>query len=218
VAEHTVAFLLACAINLVYMDRQAKTGNWNERNRVKNTEVEGKVLGLIGLGRIGRGVAKKASFGLGMKVIGYDAYTDKGSLPDYIETVDDWKEVYARADFVSLHVPATPETKNSVNKDCFALMKQSAYLINCARGEVVNEADLNDALDQKRIAGAALDVLCSEPPDQNNPLLMQERLILSPHNGALTYEALDFMGLHAAIGIDEVLSGKTPSWPVNQIK
>ncbi|WFA08072.1 hydroxyacid dehydrogenase [Tissierella sp. Yu-01] len=218
VAEHTIALILACASNIAYMDNQVRKGNWEERNRTKSIEVENKVLGLIGLGRIGRSVASKAYNGLGMKVIGYDPYISSDNRIENIEIVDDINEVYKKADFISLHIPATAETKGTVNGEAFRIMKNTAYLINCARGEIVNEDDLYDALTSNQIKGAAIDVMCQEPPVSNHPLFELNNLIFSPHNGALTVEAMDRMGIHAAMGIDEVLTGLKPTWPVNIIK
>lgn len=218
VAEHTIALILSCASNIVYMDNQVRNGNWEERNKTKSIEVEGKVLGLIGLGRIGRSVANKACNGLGMKVIGYDPYISSENSIENIEVLDDINEVYKRADFISLHIPATDETKGSINSEVFKIMKNTAYLINCARGEIVNESDLYNALKSNEIKGAAIDVMCQEPPEANHPLFELNNIIISPHNGALTIEAMDRMGVHAAMGIDEVLTGLKPTWPVNIIK
>jgi D-3-phosphoglycerate dehydrogenase len=216
VAEHTVAFLLACGHHLIEMDKNVRVGNWESRNEVKLTEVNNKVLGLIGLGKIGLSVAKKAYFGLGMKVIGFSRHAKQEEMPDYVMLVDTIEEIFKNSDFVSLHIPATDETKNSICMKYFKLMKQDAFLINCARGEIINESDLYKALSNNVFKGAALDVLISEPPDKNNPLLKLDNIIFSPHFGAHSNETFDKMGLHAAIGIDEVLSGKEISWHVNK--
>lgn len=215
VAEHTVAFLLACGHHLTEMDKNVRSGNWEARDEVKLTEVNNKVLGLIGLGRIGLSVAKKASLGLGMKVIGYSRHAKQEEMPDYIMLVDTIEEIFNKSDFVSLHIPATNETKNSIGMKYFKLMKPSSFLINCARGEIINESDLYEALTNNVFKGAALDVMASEPPDKKNPLLKLDNIIFSPHFGAHSNETFDKMGLHAAMGIDEVLSGKKISWPVN---
>lgn len=217
VAEHTIGFITALAFHITIMDKNAREGRWAQRNVLKCIELDGKVLGLVGLGRIGRMVAEKASKGLGMKVIGYDPFVTKENAPEGIEVVETKEEVFKNADFISLHIPATEETKQSINKDVFKLMKKSAFIINCARGEIMNEDDLYTALSENWIAGAALDVLKDEPPKADNPLLTLDNIIISPHNAALTQESMDRMGLHAAIGIDEVLTGKKISWPVNKL-
>lgn len=217
VAEHAIALLLACAANLVHLDHLARSGDWGARNRIKCTEVVGKVLGIIGLGRIGRNVAKKAD-GLGMKIIGYDTCVSKEVLDSKLEIVANPEEVFQKADFISLHIPVMPETRGSINASLFRRMKKGAYLINCARGEVVNENDLYMALRQGWFRGAGLDVLAVEPPQKHHPLLTLDNVIISPHNAALTDSAMDRMGIHAAMGIDEVLSGNKPTWPVNHLE
>ena len=217
VAEHTMALILASASNIVYMDKQTRIGDWEKRNEIKSTEIKSKVLGLIGLGRIGKLVAEKAYYGFGMEVIAYDPYISKNLDIEYIGLVNEMEDVFKKADFISLHIPSTPETNGSINRDVLKLMKRSAYLINCARGEVVNEQDLYEVLVNNEIKGAALDVFAKEPAVTNNPLFKLDNIIVSPHNGALSYEAMDTMGIHAAMGIDEVLNSKKPTWPVNNL-
>lgn len=217
VAEHTATLILSLAKNLVRVDKAFRAGDFEIRNRLKGMDLEGKTLGLVGLGRIGTMVAKKLANGFGMKVIGYDPYVTKDKVAPEIELVG-WDEVFKNSDFVSLHLPATKETKGSVAMKEFEMMKDSAFLINCARGEVVNEADLIAALQQKKIAGAGLDVFKEEPTPKDNPLLKMDNVVVTPHNAALTQESMDRMGLHAAMGIDEVLSGKKPTWAVNTPK
>lgn len=218
VAEHVLALMLALAKNIVKIDEEFKAGDFEIRNRLASHDLEGKTLGLLGLGRIGTLVAKKAALGFGMKVIGYDAFLPADKVAPEIEFISDINRVYRESDFVSLHIPATKETKGSVGKAQFEMMKPSAYFINCARGEVVNEAELIEALRNKTIAGAGLDVFQQEPPEKDNPLLKMDNVIVSPHYAALTVESTNRMGLHAAIGIDEVLSGKKPTWLVNSPK
>lgn len=217
VAEHAVALLLGSAHHVREMDSYVRAGDWESRNRIRLTGLCGKTVGLVGLGRIGQYVAKKLSLGMGMKVIGYDAYIPDGAVPEYVDKVDSLDELFKRSDFVSLHCPATSETKNSINMRCFKLMKPSAFLINTARGEIVDEKDLYKALISREIKGAALDVLACEPPKADNPLLKLDNVILTPHCGAHSYESFDNMAVHAAIGIDEVLSGKEVTWKVNKV-
>jgi D-3-phosphoglycerate dehydrogenase len=218
VAEHTLALILAAAKNMFKIDKEFRNGNFEIRNRIKGMDLEGKTLGLVGLGRIGKMVAKKAIYGFGMKVIGYDPYIVRDQVDVEIELTSDWDYVFKNADFVSLHLPSTPETKGRVGKKEFEMMKSTAVLVNCARGDVVNETEMIEALQQNKIAGAALDVFAQEPPAKENPLFQMDNVVVTPHNAALTQESMDRMGLHAAMGIDEVLSGKKPSWPVNQPK
>ena len=129
--------------------------------------------------------------------------------------VNSLEEIFSKSDFVTLHMPFE---KKLVGKSLFDLMKPTAYFINLSRGEVVFENDLIEALQNKKMAGAALDVFEPEPPDMlNNPLFKMDNVILTPHNAALTKEATQRMAVHAAQGIDEVLTGKTPTWPVNKL-
>jgi D-3-phosphoglycerate dehydrogenase len=218
VAEHTLSLILGCAKNLPAMNIRARDGRWNERNVLPSIELSGKTLGLIGFGRIGRMVAQKAIGGLSMNILAYDPYGDFSGIAPEIRAVKNREELLAEADFVTLHIPAVDETRNCINAGALFLMKKTAYLINCARGNLVEETDLYNALINKTIAGAALDVLKQEPPDPANPLLKLENVIFSPHNAGLTAESMDLVGIHAAMGIDQVLTGQTPSWPVNCLK
>jgi len=216
VAEHVIGFIIALARNFVFFDRETRAGKFSLRNKYLGMDVEDKILGIAGFGKIGRTVAEKAHFGLSMKVICYDPYLKKENAPDYVTVVPELDELLSESDFITLHLPFTPETENIISKDQLAKMKKSAYLINAARGELVNEKDLITALEGTTIAGAAVDVFSKEPPDKHNPLLKLDNIIVSPHNAALTKECMDKMALHAAIGIDEVLSGEKPTWPVNK--
>lgn len=215
VAEHTVGFMLSLAHHFTYFDSAVRSGKWEVRNSRKGCDLEGKVLGVIGLGRIGTQVANKCMAAFQMKVIGYDALLPHEKYPEGVHPAN-VEEIFSQADFVTLHVPATPETRGMVNAELLAKMKPTAYLINCARGELVNEADLCQALKNKQIAGAATDVFASEPPASDSELLKLDNLSITPHSAALTQESMDRMGLHAAMGIHSVLSGEKPQWCVNQ--
>ncbi|MDF2522872.1 MAG: phosphoglycerate dehydrogenase, partial [Clostridiales bacterium] len=218
VAEHTIGLIIACAKNYTRCERAFRNGNFEIRNQLNGYDLEGKTLGIIGVGRIGSMVAKKAALGLGMKVIGYDPYMTPSKVIPEVEMVKDWESVFENADFVTLHIPAVEETKGIVGKKEFEMMKSTAYFVNCARGEIIKEADLIEALKEKKIAGAALDVYEKEPPAQDNALFGLENVILTPHNASLTVESAARMALHAAMEIHEVLSGKEPNWPVNSPK
>ena len=215
VAEHTIGLIIATARNLVRCDSAVRKGNFEIRNQIPGTDIGGKTLGLIGIGRIGKLVARKATLGLDMKVIGHDPYVDSKAAPE-VEFTASIEALLQQADFVSLHLPANQTTVGLIDKSKLMLMKPSAYLINVARGGIVKEDDLAEILSQGRIAGAALDVFTEEPPDPSNPLLKLDNVTVTPHNAALTRECMDRMAVHAAQGIDEVLSGKTPVWPVNR--
>lgn len=214
VAERTIGFIMALGQQLVFIDAETRTGNWEVRNTHRGNEAKNKVLGLIGLGRIGSLVAKKAYFGLDMKVVAYDKYASKKAFPKYINRLYSAEEVFEKADFVSLHVPSTSETNGIVNKRTLEIMKPSAYIINCSRGELIDEVDLIKAIQNKRIRGAALDVFNEEPLPDHHPFFELDNILLTPHNSALTNETMDIIGLHAAQGIDDVLSNRKPTWPV----
>ena len=206
--------MLAIGRGYVPLERAMRAGDFDIRNRMKGVDFEGKTLGLVGLGRIGRAVAKRASLGLGMQVIAFDPYA--GSGEEGIDLVSSLDDLLSHADFISLHVPATPETIGMIDYEKLSAMKPSAYLINTARGTIVDEAALVEVLTEGKIAGAALDVYEQEPPDPSNPLFKLENTVVMPHVASLTEECMDRMALHSAQGIHEVLSGKRPTWPVNQ--
>ncbi len=216
VAEHTLFLMLSCARNAKAVDRAFRDGDFEVRNRLPGIDLEGKTLGILGMGRIGRLVAQMASAAFGMKVLGYVHRAPAESFPPMVEAVADREEIFRRADFVSLHVPATPETRGSVGMAEFRLMKPGAFFINTARGEIVVEEDLVAALRDGVLRGAGLDVFTEEPPAPDHPLLAMDRVVATPHNAALTREAMDRMGLDAARGIVDVLEGRTPQWPVNR--
>ncbi len=215
VAEYAVGMIVALARNFLKGDKATRAGEWEQRNKMKCCDLAGKTLGIVGAGRVGSLVAKKARYGLDMEILAYDPYVKEIKGVPEAKLVTDLEYVFKNADFVSLHMPATPETKGMINGKFFAMMKQGAYLVNAARGEVVNEKDLYDALKSGKLAGAGLDVYDPEPPKNDNPLFGLDNVILSPHNAALTAECMARMALHAAMGIDDVLSGRRPKWPVN---
>ncbi|WP_319562646.1 hydroxyacid dehydrogenase [Marispirochaeta sp.] len=215
VAEHAIGLIVALAHNIVRSDKAFRAGDFEIRNRVKGSDLEGKVLGVLGMGKIGRLVARKAHHGLGMKVIGYDPFLKADQFPEWVSKVDDWDEIFRDSDFLTIHIPATPNTKNSIGAKEFGLMKKGACVINAARGEVVDEPALVEALKNGKIAGAGLDVFAEEPPAKDHPFFGMDNVVVTPHNAALTTECMIRMATHAAQGIHEVLTGGMPTWPVN---
>lgn len=213
VAEYTMGLILGLAKKLVIYDRELRGGNFQIRKHF-GMDIEGKTLGIIGVGNIGKLVALKASKGFGMKVIGFKRNTASSQI-DGMELTEDLDYVLKNSDFVSLHVPLTEETKGMIGKRELSLMKSEAFLINTARGEVVDEDALLEVLLKNKIAGAAVDVFKGEVPSKDNPLFKLENVIVTPHTAAHTEEAGIRMSVQPAIGIDEVLSGREPSWPVN---
>ena len=212
VAEQTMLLILGCAKRFRIMQNAAIAADHDIRRRMFTDEIQGKALGLIGFGHIGSTLATMAANGFGMKVFAYDPYVKKDILPEWVSLTDDRKSIFANNDFVSLHLPDTESTRKSVGEQEFSWMKPTAFLINAARGTIVDEKALTAALENKTIAGAGLDVWDIEPPDPNNPLLQMENVVMTPHNAASSKEAMERMCLHAAIGIDDFLSGRTPEW------
>jgi D-3-phosphoglycerate dehydrogenase len=215
VAEHAVALMLAAANDMVDSCTEVRKGNFAYRDQVSGIELHGKTLGIVGLGRIGRHVAAIAGMGLGMRVLAYDPFVAPGQLPEYVLVAGGWEQVFRESDFVSLHLPVTPQTRRSVGRKEFSVMRKSAWLINCARGELVAEDELIEALRSGEIAGAALDVLEKEPPVPDNPLFSLKNVLVTPHESAFTRESIFRMGEHMAQNIRDVMSGRKPSWPVN---
>lgn len=197
--ELAIALLFAISRHIAAGDRRVRSGSWSKQGLL-GAELTGKRLGVIGLGRIGRVVAKRA-MGLEMDVVGHDPYlmrTGAGSPLAGVELLD-LDELLATSDFVSLHVPLLDSTRNLISAERIALMKPGARLINAARGGLVDEAALAVALDEGRLAGAALDVLAEEPPSPEHPLLGRDDVIITPHMGASSHEAQH----NVAVGIAE---------------
>jgi hypothetical protein len=187
VAEHTLALMLSLARRVPRADMSMKEGRW-EKKALMGVELTGKTLGILGLGHIGRVVASLAN-GLRMKVIAADPFVSAEAAQTLdVELVTN-EELYARADFITLHVPRLKETVNMINANTLAMMKPGVRLVNCSRGEVVKLDDLYEALESGHVAGAALDVLPTEPPDPALPLLQHPRVVFTPHLGASTGEA-----------------------------
>jgi len=211
VAEHTVAFILALAKRLRFMDESTRKGNWSSRNKYEAVDLKGKVLGLIGAGKIGSRVARICQKAFDMQILGYDPFISKGGeTKDGIRFCSDIRQVFEEADFISVHVAGTAQTRNLISWDLLSRMKKSSYFINTSRGGVVDEKALIRALKEGKIAGAALDVFSEEPPSKDNPLLEMENVILSPHSASLTKECVARLASGAALSILDFFSGKLP--------
>lgn len=218
VAEHTMALILALAKEVIPGDRMTKAGQWAAfRRDYEGVELMSSTLGLIGVGRIGTNVAKAAAYGFGMKVVAYDPYADPRKTDPCIELLDSREAVLEQADFVSVHMPLTEETRGSIGRSFLSRMKKSAFLINTSRGEIVNEPELAAALRRHEIRGAALDVYCTEPLPADNLFRELDNVICSAHFATITGATLDRLALHSAVSVDEVLSGMEISWPVNHL-
>ena len=217
VAEHVLGLMISLAKNIRKADIALREGKFEVRNEYIGVELEGKTLGILGLGKIGRKVAIKAAKGFGMKIIGYDPFITQDNVDSVIEVTNSWEKVFKEADFISLNLPLNDKTRGIVGKKEFKMMKKTAYIINCARGPIVNEEELIQALNKGLIAGAGLDVFTEEPPAKDNPLFRLNNTIVTPHMAAHTHASMIKMATHAAQGIIEVLSNKPPTWPVNKV-
>lgn len=185
-AEHTIAMLMSLLRNTPQATASMKARKW-EKKKFMGTEVYNKTLGIIGMGKIGSVVAERAR-GLMMNVIAYDPFVTPKTADRLGVEIVSLDELFARADFITIHTPKNKETENLINQDAFRKMKAGIRIINCARGGLVNEADLYDAIKSGKVAGAALDVFVEEPPG-DNPLLDLDEVICTPHLGASTMEA-----------------------------
>lgn len=214
VAEFTLATLLMAAKNIPVCSANMQQ-NYGYKNSHKGVDIMGKTLGIVGLGRIGRAVASKAYAGLEMEIIAYDPFLRQEQVPAYIKLCS-WEELFTQADFISLHLPGGEKNRGAVGRKEFELMKKSAILLNVARGEVVDETALDEALKQDQLRLAVLDVQSQEPPNADWPLYQNDKVIATPHMASNTEECMDRMALHAAWQVHKVLSGERPDWPVNQ--
>lgn len=211
VAELTVGLILALARNLVEASLATRTGGWP---RMNGLTLEGKRIGLLGFGAIGRQVARRLK-GFDCRIIVTDPFiTDDAAREAGVAAVP-LEEMLSQADFVSLHVPLTPETRELVDARFLARMKQGAFLINTSRGELIQERALLDALESGHLRGAALDVFTREPPEAGNPLLALPQVLATPHTAAHTDGAIRNMGQMAVSDCLAVLRGEPPRHPVH---
>jgi len=208
-AEHTIALLMSLSRNLPRATATLKDGKWEKKN-LRGREIFNKTLGLVGIGNIGSIVADRA-MGLKMKVIGFDPYQEPETLEKLGIRPVSFDEVLTESDYITIHTPKTSETTNMFNKETLSRMKPGAMLINCARGGIVNEDDLYDALKSNHLGGAALDVFETEPPGKIS-LMELDNFICSSHLGASTHEAQDNVARDVATQIvDYLLTGKAPN-------
>ena len=211
-AEHSIALMLALSRNIPQAHESLKGGAWKRQNFV-GVEVRNKTLGIVGLGNVGSEVARRVQ-GFKMRVLGYDPYVS----PEYARNLQvelvPLEQIIREADFITLHLPLTPQSKNMIGAKELAMMKPTVRIINCARGGLIDEQALDEALKEGRIAGAALDVFAQEPP-KDAPLLKNERVIVTPHLGASTQEAQANVAIDAAEQIISVLNGQPVRYAVN---
>ncbi len=211
VAEHTLALMLSLIRLVPRSDATMKSGQWNKKQLV-GTELHGKTLGIIGMGNIGSGVAQRAA-AFDMHILGYDPFLAEEQITQRGAEAVPLNDLYMRSDFVTLHIPLSPQTRNLIDGQAIGLMKRGAYLICAARGGVVDETALLNALESGQIAGAALDVFTTEPPGLT-ALVAHPNVVATPHVGAQTAEAQ----VRAAVDISEevmkVLQGEPLRWKI----
>jgi D-3-phosphoglycerate dehydrogenase len=226
VAELSVSFILALCRKLVIANTAMQSEELlsetvtmaimaRQRGLITH-DLWGKTLGVIGVGRIGSSVSKKMVAAFNMRVLGYDPYVDEATLSGHgVRKMDSLEEMLPQCDFVAVHCSGGAETRHMISDRTLALMKPTAYLVNTARGTIVDEKALIAALQDKRIAGAAIDVYDPEPPRPGNPLLHMENVIVTSHLGAMTEESLYNMATMVAQGVLDVLEGRRPQYLVN---
>lgn len=202
VAEHTFALMLSLARHLSRADTTTRAGKW-EKKTLQGTELRGKTLGIVGLGRIGLEVASRAR-AFGMKIIAHDPFVTQTALRDREITLTPLDEIYAAADYISLHVGLTPQTQGMINEASIAKMKQGVRVVNCARGELIDDVALAAALKSGRVGGLAIDVFHVEPPKES-PLLASENVVATPHIAGSTDEAQEAVGIQIAQQVKEYL-------------
>src|SRR5660397_206672 len=213
-AEHAIALLTAQVRNIPQAHISLKSGKW-ERSKFKGEELTGKTLGVVGLGRIGMLVAQRAR-GLRMEVIAYDPFVSAERFREHsLEKAESPEDVYQKADFITVHLPKTPETMGFVGTEAFARMKDGVRVVNAARGGIVDEGALQEALDSGKVASAGIDVYSEEPCPPDFPLLAYDNVVATPHLGASTEEAQDRAGTIIAEQVTAALLNRFVSNAVN---
>jgi D-3-phosphoglycerate dehydrogenase / 2-oxoglutarate reductase len=210
VAEHVIGCMIALAHGFAPADRAVRQGNWAWRDKNIGCDLFSRALGIIGLGRIGLRVAEIATLAFRMNVRGYDPYLSSDVFASRDVICAPLDELLSKSDFVTIHVPLTPETKHLLNSVRIGSIKRGSFLINAARGDLIETEALAKALSSHHLAGAALDVLEDEPPKPDNALVGLENVLITPHSAALTAEAMYRMGMTAAEDIVRVLRGEAP--------
>lgn len=214
VSTHAIALLLAWARRLPQYLDLVRSGGWDSTGAGTIRRLRGQTLGIAGFGRIGQATSAKA-IGLGLRVLAHDPFRPASEIAAGGAEPADWPALLAGSDYISLHVPLTPESARLIDAEALARMKPSAVLINTARGGLVDEAALADAIRAGRIAGAALDVLAQEPPRDDGPLLRDPRILITPHTGWYSQEAQKEVAVRACEEVKRVLSGQPARSPVN---
>ena len=215
VAEHTIGLMLALARNTVPASVALREGRFGDHPQFMGVELAGRTLGVVGLGRIGSRVAEMASAGLAMKVRGYDPFLTAATYKGPAELATSLDDLFNEADFLSLHVALNPETRHLIDDARIGMLKPGCRIVNTSRGSVIDEGALIRALEEERIAGAAIDVFEEEPVPADHPLCRAPNLLLTPHISSSTRDSMDCMARDSAQGVVDVLQGRTPAHVVN---
>ena len=216
VAETALLLMLEMSRNVLTLRKTWVEDFYKAKLKVRKNTLSGKTLGIVGCGNIGSRVAVRA-LALEMNVLCYDPFKPAADFPDGVEVVRDLDRIFKESDYVSLHCPNTPVSRDMVNLERLKTMKPTAFLINTARGGLVVEEDLYTACKEGIIAGAGLDAIRKEPVDPSNPLISLDNVIIYPHIGGNTEEAARRASYFAAMGVVEVAAGKEPTWPIHDI-
>src|SRR5437868_3474815 len=215
VAEHALGMLLALSKRIIEADRALRRDRDVNRNALIGTEAQGRCIGIVGIGNVGRRIAELCKGLLGMNVLAYDPYLSKSEIAERGAQKVEFDELLQRSDYVSINCPLTKESRGMIGARQFALMQPHAYFITTARGFIHDEDALLEALRAKKIAGAGLDVWSREPPPPEHPLLQLDNVLASPHTAGVTREARENMGRIAAEQILDALDGKRPTRIIN---
>jgi D-3-phosphoglycerate dehydrogenase len=214
VSDHAMALLLALARKVTFANRLVQSGRWEVPPLVPLRRLEGQVLGFVGFGNIPRALAPKAK-AFGLKVLTYDPYVNADALAATgVESVS-FDDLLGRCDFISVHAPLQPATRGLMNAKAFAKMKKGAFLINTARGPLIDEVALIAALDSGHLGGAALDVVTTEPLAKDSPLLGRDNVVLTPHTAFYSVESLEELQIKCASDVARVLSGEKAVYPIS---
>ena len=217
VSAHAIALLMVQARGIVPLVQNTRSGQWDNMASGPVYRLKGQTLGVVGFGRIGQSTAEKGK-GLGLNVIVYDPFLNQAAAERLGVRAVDLDTLARTSDYISLHTPLIEETRHMVNADFLSKMKPTAYLINAARGPLIDEQALLEAVRAKQIAGAALDVLAVEPIAPDSPLLKEERILITPHAAWYSEEAKIDLRTRCAEEVVRVLSGQKPRSPVNEVK
>ncbi|MFB4165369.1 C-terminal binding protein [Alteribacillus sp. JSM 102045] len=215
VSDHAFSLLLACARKVTQLNNEVKAGNWDFKVGVPMYRLRGRTLGLVSFGKIPQTLAVKAQ-AFGIKTVAYDPFVDQETAANLNTELVDLDELCRRSHFISVHAPLVEATRGMMSDHQFSLMKKEAFIINTARGPVIDEKALARALEKGEIAGAGLDVVEEEPIPSDSPLLKMDQVILNPHAAWYSEEAQQELKTKTAQNVAEVLNGKYPKYLVNQ--